>query len=457
MTQCPSCAATIAPNQPRCPSCGASVEKTDEGEAGQFQSLGAVKLKRAKRTSDGRITEAEGGANPAPGTAGAQNDAEGMAGALQTDLLEQAGLMGQGGADFAELDVDSGATLIGAPPVIQDLPEPKVIRATEVADGLKGTVSYGLKGPRLAQQQRENLKHLGVDLAKLKKRQQELLAALGKAARLHDLTPPECQHLVDVSQDQEMSSLEQRLKAEEVTQAHHAADQAYQSRRAEGEAKLATLEKQHAGLVAKSEAIQSKLSATEQQIEQFRRREQELRAASAPGAAEAEAAQRVQEYEEIKAQRKIAEMEVESLGEQVQAAKRPIGRIREEISRVKEEIQAAQNRLTAAESQARVVEVSGQRREAMANRNLAEVDEEIGRAILDGAGRVPALRQMLVSSEACRRQVAFWESMMADQQAELDRFDEPRARKGFWILFVSVVGVLTLLAMGGEVLRRLMV
>ena len=40
------------------------------------------------------------------------------------------------------------------------------------------------------------------------------------------------------------------------------------------------------------------------------------------------------------------------------------------------------------------------------------------------------------------------------QQAELDRFDERRARSGFWMLVGGLLGLLVLLAGGGEFIRR---
>ena len=346
--------------------------------------------------------------------------------------------------------------LIGAPPLRPRTALLDVIMSPPVHSGFIGWMYYGVAAPQRAQRQRDVIQAIGTHLAKLKKQEQELVVAIGRAARIHGLAPDGTGDLVQASQAQELQSRDERLKAQRKAQEHVAAEREYKTSVSKGESQLAGLENKKAGLSARLEAVRSALAQAEQQVEQLARREQELRRPSKRGLSEEEVAHRVQEFEAIKAQRKIAEMDVETARDQVRAAERPVNRIEGEISVVQGELKGAEERLTAAEDKARAAVVSGERRKAKAEVTVAGIDEEIGRHVIGSSDRPDALGQLLASFESAGRLVDQWDEVLHLQQAQLDQYDEKRARTGFLALTGFVLGVLFLLFVGGEMLRRLL-
>lgn len=449
--------------------------RDEPSDSKDFQSLGAIALKKVKRSSDGTISETEAAskkAHDAKVAAKASSKGGERPPGIEASAFEQMSvedgisLQTESGSvaishftplqDLEELRVDEKTVLIGSPPLPAPVNPPDAVRALpSQRSGVLGLFSYGFKAPRIVQQQKNVVSLIGTEIAKLKKKEQELLSAMGRAARIHDMTPDECAELVEASQEEEFSSLEHRLKADEVEQAAQSADSAFKAKQAKSKAKLAALVKQKEGLEAKSAEAQGRLDAAESKLERLRQREAELRAAASGVGSEEEAAKRVKEYEAIKAQRKVIEMELETLHDQARGAKKPLGRIRDEIAIVQREVESAKHKLNAAENQVRAAKISGERRQEFTSRTVAEIDEEIGRTIISGAGRTPELRQLIVSAEVVQRRIAHWESVLAEQQGELDHFDERRAKVGFWALISVLIGILVVLLGGGEIVRRI--
>jgi hypothetical protein len=349
----------------------------------------------------------------------------------------QAGAVARGG---------EGVVLIGAPPLLPPAPLPGVVRSiSSGANGLVGTVAYGLRAPRVAQRQREVVGAASSQLTRLKKKEHELVVALGHAARVHEIVP----------------SGGIGVAATPARAAPGDEDAPEPGRSATGgmsteEQRLIELGRQHENLTVQLGIAQRALDDGEQRLDRMRQREQELRSPPRQDLPDNEVAKRVKEYEVVKTQRVRAERELEVLQEKVTASKQPLRRLKDEIELLRQEIQNTNKRRMESEARKRGAVPTPQRDAEAGGASPAARDEELGRQLMIGMGHSPALRQLVVSTEACRRRIAKWEGVLKEQQVELDRYDEARARKGFILAIGSMVGVLVVLLGVGEIIRRIL-
>ena len=354
-----------------------------------------------------------------------------------------------------ELDINRTKRVVGSPP-LRPIPRlPDLLRSLPTTGGLISLLRYGFKAPKLAQRQRDLVQALGVQVAKVKRDEQDILVALGRAARVHGLAPQTCTELIDATVHQEQRAKHEHLRTSEKKEQKEAAEVAYESSRTKGEGQLEGLESQRAGLLSRYEGAKKRLDDAEENLESLRKREQVLRKPPGRRLSDEDVTERVQEFEAVKAQRKIGEMEIETLRDQVRAAERPMERIDSEISEVRNELQDAENRLSNAEGMVKAAEVSVERRQESARRTLKELYEEVGRHVIGSTYRPGELRQLIASVNDAERRIDQWDEVLRDQQLELERFDEQRARMGFWILIGAVFGGIVLLFSGGEIFRRL--
>jgi len=502
MSTCKACGATNPPGRVRCVRCGSKlpverdpseVEDQDSG----FQAVGSVELKKAKTGLAGLMSwrkkpgqAAPPGAAPGQGPAPANGEGDELVDGFQASMWDQISDMGDQSPAPAqeEIELDTAApvsevvtnnfdppaeslpamgeaveahhvvsgeavpaqsiaakvepqdraytggrvvfdadtVLIGAPPLTVLSPVPEIIRAISKApEGLIATLSYGMKAPRTAQRQRERVRTLSTQLSKLRKKEQEMVTALGRAAQVHGMSGS--------GAGRESSSSEPRstdgLSAEET--------------------RLVELGHQHENMAAHVKIAQRTLSEGEQRLASLKQRELELRNPLPLGTPEAEVAQHLNEFERVKAERAKAEKELEKLQEKVAGARVPLQRLKEEIDQLRQGVQSANK-------QRMVSRAKAARAAAKAGEPAPTSEQELGQSLLDGGGASPALRQLVVSAEASRRRVARWEDALERQQAELNEFDERRARTGFWMLMGGLLGGLVFVLISGEIVRRLL-
>jgi hypothetical protein len=347
--------------------------------------------------------------------------------------------------------VDSEAVIIGAPPLPPSQAVPEVVRAIPAGPiGVVGTMIYGMKAPRVAQRQRDVVNAASAYLSKLKKKEHELIVALGKAARLHDLVPD------DVAGNGIGGNLgaDDGAARPELDEDGGLEAGGQKGEMSTDELRLIELGHQHENLKVQLGIAQRALADGEDRLDQMRQRETELRSPPRDDMPDAEVAQRVKEYEAVKVQRVKAERELQVLQEKVTQAKAPLRRLKDEIDQLRVEIQSTNKRRMEAEARKR-----GQRPSASeiadAGSNPVARDEDLGRQLIVGS-HDPALRQLVVSTEGCRRRIAKWEGVLREQQSELERYDEPQARKGFFMVVGSLIGVFIVLAGAGEIIRRIL-
>jgi len=354
-----------------------------------------------------------------------------------------------------ELDMRRPEAIVGSPPLRVTPRLPNTLRSPSASGGLFSMIRYGVTAPKLAQRQRDLVQALGTQVAKLKRDEQDILVALGRAARVHHLAPDSCNELIEATAHQEERAKKEHLRTFEKEEQKEAAELAYASSMDKGEGQLEGLESQRAGLLSRYEGAKKRLDDALANVEALSKREQVLRKPPGRRLSEEDVAKRVQEFEAVKAQRKIAEMDIDMLRDQVRAAERPMERIDTEISEVRHELEDAESRLSSAEDVAKAAHVSVERRQETARHRLKELYEEVGRNVISSTYRPPELRQLVASVNDAERRVDQWDDVLREQQEELDQYDEKRARVGFWILIGAVFGGFVLLLSGGEIFRRI--
>lgn len=327
------------------------------------------------------------------------------------------------------IPVDRNTVLVGAPPLLVLPMLPEVIPAVPKENkGLFATLSYGLKAPKAAQRQRDRIRTLSSQLSKLKKKEQEVVNALGRAARVHKLAP--AGEVGTDTAEQPSGQADGQLSTDEN--------------------RLLELGQKHENMAGHLDIAKRTLAQVEQQLMELKQREQELRTPPQPGLSEAEAAQRVNEYEEVKAARNKAETDLERIQEKVAGARAPMHRIKEEINLLRESIQDSNKR----KMQSRAKAAKGAAGKPGGGKS--NQDEELGLSMLEAGGSLPVLRQLVVSVDTNRRRISRWDDALAHQQGELSEFDESRARIGFWMLMGAILGGLVLILGSGEIVRRLL-
>lgn len=331
------------------------------------------------------------------------------------------------------IPIDRNTILVGAPPLLVFSMVPAVIHAVpKEKKGLAGTLSYGLKAPKVAQRQRDRIRVLSSQLSKLKKKEQEVVVALGRAARVHNLAPSD-----DVGGGVDEQPSDQ------------AGDQSGEQLSAE-ENRLLELGQQIQNMAGHIEIAERTLDQGEQQLAQLRQREQELRTPPQPGLSEAEATQRVKEYEEVKAARAKAEQDLDRIQEKVAASKAPMQRLKDEIDQLRGSIQNSNQRKM--QSRAKAAKEAS----AKPGGGPSNQDAVLGQSLLQDSNAPAMLRQLVVSVDTNRRRVRRWEEALSKQQAELSEFDESRARIGFWMLMGAILGGLVFILGSGEIVRRVL-
>lgn len=345
---------------------------------------------------------------------------------------------------------ETEALLIGAPPLLPPLPIPAVVPAIPAGPiGIVGTMLYGVKAPRVAQRQRDVVNSTTAHLNKLKKKEHELIVALGHAARIHDLVPDGVAGNGGGGIAAAATPARATLDDDSGLEAGGP-----KGEMSDDEQRLIELGHQHENLSVQLGIAQRALADGEDRLDRMRQREAELRSPPREDMPDAEVAQRVKEYEAVKVQRVKAERELEVLQEKVTQAKAPLRRLKDEIDLLRSEIQTTNKRRMEAEARKK-----GQRPSlaevAEASSDPAARDEDLGRQLLVGSHSAP-LRQLVVSTEVCRRRIAKWEGVLREQQSELERYDEPQARKGFFLFVGSIIGVFIVLLGAGEIIRRIL-
>jgi predicted nucleic acid-binding Zn-ribbon protein len=297
------------------------------------------------------------------------------------------------------------------------------------------------------------LQQITNQLAKDKRTEQEVVAALGRAARMRQLTPPSCHDLVAASAQTEQGVAADQEKSVQQAEEARQADAAFQAASLKGQAQLDSLEQKLATAEAQAATTDQEVAQAEAKVAQLEAQEKEFSAAAGSGGKDA--TEQIRLYEGAKAQRKIAEMELKGLRDRQRAGQRPLNRLRGDIERVRGEVTKAQQRLDAAERGAEAAVLSQQRRTEMTRRNVAQFDEQIGRAVLALPKAPDSLKQLWASADVARRRVERGEDALRDQQGELDQYDSRRARIGLWLLVGVVLFSLAVLVAGGEIIRGL--
>jgi hypothetical protein len=344
---------------------------------------------------------------------------------------------------------DPEVVLVGAPPLLPPLPIPEVVRAISSGPtGFVGTMLYGVKAPRVAQRQRDVVNSTSAHLSKLKKKEHELVVALGHAARVHALVPD------DVGNGGGAASAPvappARPESGDPDLGAATGDMSVDEQR------LIELGHQHENLNVQLGIAQRALADGENRLDGMRQREAELRSPPRDDMPDAEVAQRVKDYETVKVQRVKAERELEVLQEKVTQAKAPLRRLKDEIELLRQQIQNTNKRRMESEARKKGAPRPSSAPEILESGSSPTArDEDVGRQLLVG-GHAAALRQLVVSTEVCRRRIAKWEGVLREQQSELERYDEPQARKGFFMFIGSIIGVFIVLLGAGEIIRRIL-
>lgn len=318
-------------------------------------------------------------------------------------------------ATYAAPTVFGDGAVVGAPPLPPELEIPEVIRSLPAGKGgLVSRIGYGLKAPALARHQKEVLGYMAAHLARLRKQEADFAAALGRAARKHGLAPDEAQGLVTAADREESRS--------------------QGARPAPGSSpELARLEEKHDSMTSRVLEAHKRLAEAEARFEGLKAREGELKRPPGRGANEAVAAARVREYENVKAERQRAEVELQTYRGQATAAEAPLKSLEAEMARLGRGVDAA----------------------APATAATIQIDQDLGRAILKNGAPPAALRGIVQAVETCQARIKRWEQIHGEQQTELGHFDARKARSGFWMLALGTLGVLALLVAGGEAVRQI--
>jgi len=366
---------------------------------------------------------------------------------------------------------------VAAPPLPPMPVLPELLPAFVTAEGIFGTIRYGLRAPGLAKEQRRAVVTLGSHLARAKRFETETVSALGRAARVHELYPDDAVDHVDAANHEDARIGERSEHAAEKQETQRQKDVEYRAISQRAEASLKALEKQHAPLASRLSDVNRRLEGSETLLDELRERERELRTLveREPTAEELggdieldgdrivvkqhnleeEVERRRTAHETAVKELAAAATKVRALDEQTSGLRTPLSRLEKEMSSQRAEVHAARKQLAEAEEQARVAAVSKERRTAFANRSASELDEEIGRMTLRADESHFALADLVSAIDKSRRRVSELERALRHQQEELDTFDRDRARSGFRLLVGGSIGLVIGVVVVGELLRRL--
>jgi hypothetical protein len=358
------------------------------------------------------------------------------------------------------------------PPRLGDMPPlPAMVDALRLDDGLIARIRYSIRLGAVVKRQREALRQIGSALSRVRRQEAQCVETLGHAARRRGLTPPDLSETAAAAGLEERAAESRLARADERHREQREAEQVYETVRAASELRLGELEARHAPLASRRAELERRFAAAAARVDELRVKEQELRARAeqepsdeelggeirlenerivvSKRSRDEEVARREAEYGACGHELVAAEQELKATGTKIQATRAPLEKLEAEMARLRASMSAALEQVHSAEGEARVAAVAGKRRADFANRTAAELDREIGAAVvarLTKADRDPALEPFVVAVEKARERVRRIEARLNEQHDQLEAADEAAARSGRRLLVGASVVALAILA-----------
>lgn len=365
------------------------------------------------------------------------------------------------------------------PSPMPDLPE-VVMGISTPSSGIFSKMAYAMRTRRLVRQQRENVKQLTTALSKLKRNEIESIEALGRAARQHNLTPSSMLDRAAAADLEDQAAQERREIAGAKKEEGHQAEQLFKATHRAGQARLEKLRDISAPLLARHQQLEQRRIAARNVLEELAAKEVELGALAERRPTEEELGGEIHmENEKIVVSRRSVDEEISArmmahhdclaqVAEAKEALNRieghinatvtPLERIKAEAATIKSRVSAAQDKVKATKKQAKAAAMSGQRRTDFAHRSAAELDAQIGQAILDGGDAHPALDLLVKAIHSSTRRVQSVEAMLDHQNDQLAVYDGEAAKLGASVLIgaalFSIILAIVTLSVLGNVLSR---
>lgn len=358
------------------------------------------------------------------------------------------------------------------PPKLGDMPAlPDVIETLRLGTGIAGRMRYAMQLGAAVERQRAVLRRLGAALARLRRDEVACVEVLGRATRKLGLTPPDLAGAADAAGLEERAVESRMARADERHREQREAEEVYETVRSAAELRLAEIEGRYAPLAARRRELERRFAAAAGRVDELRARERELEelAAREPTDEELggeirlenerivvtrrnrdeEVARREAEHGACRLELVAAERELKETGTRLQATRGPLEKAEAEMAKLRASMGAALEQLHAAEDQARAAAVAGRRRADFANRTAAELDREIGAAVL---GRLtqhelePELEPFVAAVEKARERVRRVEARLNAQHDQLEAADEGAARAGARAIALFAALVVVVLA-----------
>jgi hypothetical protein len=364
---------------------------------------------------------------------------------------------------------------VGAPVLPPSPTLPKLVRALPRPQGLTDLVQYAVGSRKLIPQQRDALRQLSGELARLKKQQSHCTMALGRAVRKHERLPRELRDTATEADRQDAAVAAGTAEAERKHQQQVVAEQARAVGHRAADARMALLREQHAPILQRAQELQQQHAELKEKYEQAQAEETRLRDDNqreitdddvggemrvedgrivvSRRSKEEEQAARRQAYAAVLTERTRLHDELQTIATQFAAQQQPLRQIQEEMARVEAYIRAHDDQVHNAEEDAKVAAQAAQRKTALANRSSAEIDEEIGAFLLKKEIVDPAFELLHGAVKRNRERICDVEDTMSLQQDEFDLFDAAAATRGTRLVVGGVLFiVLVLTAAGGAVI-----
>jgi chromosome segregation ATPase len=343
-----------------------------------------------------------------------------------------------------------------APPKLGEIPAlPEVVDALRLQDGIVGRMQYSTRLGAVVRQQREVLRRLGTALSRLRREEAQCVEVLGRATRKLGLTPPDLDGAADAAGLEERAAESRLARADERHREQREAEEVYETVRSAAETRLAEIEGRYAPLAARRRELERRFAAAAARVDELRAKERELgelaereptdeelggeikleneRIVVTRRNRDEEVARREAEHGACRLELVAAERELKETSSRIQATKGPLEKAEAEMAKLRASMSAALEQLHSAEGEARAAAVAGKRRVDFANRTAAELDREIGTAVL---GRLtqhelePELEPFVAAVEKARERVRRVETRLNEQHDKLEAADEDAARSG---------------------------
>lgn len=277
---------------------------------------------------------------------------------------------------------------------------------------------------------------------------------------------------------EEQAALERREIAGTKQQEEHQAERLFKATHRAGQGRLEKLRDVSAPLLSKMEKLEADEAACKAKLQELTAEETRLGELAERRPTEEELGGEIRmENERIVVMRRSMDEEIsarmlahhECLAQlsQIKDALRhteksikvtriPLERIKAEAVTIRKTVSAAQEKLKSVKNQARAAAMSGQRRTDFAHRSAAELDAQIGQAVLDEVEVHSALDLLIKGTTTCKRRAQTVEAELESQNDQLALYDAETAKSGTYLLVGGTILALVLALTGLSVITRVL-